>query len=422
MLRFKALVLAMLTGSLLAVASPAFASHEKVLYSFCPTSCQTDGDFPFSTPIFDAAGNLYGTTYEGGQNDSGTVFELSQGPGGAWTETTLFNFPNCEGFGSLAGLTFDASGNLYGTTFGCGSAKGGTVFELSHGSSGWSYQVLHNFGIGHDGWALGAAVIFDSAGNIYGTTNEGGQNGSGIVFELSPNDGQWTEKILYNFGSFGRTNSVSNLITDTAGNLYGTSALGGGAGCGGSGCGIVFELSPSSNGHWTERVLHKFNGVNGANPISGVIFDGAGNLYGTTANGGRAGCNPPVGCGTVFELSPGTAGHWTERVIRFFDANPKNPTGNLVFDTAGNLYGTTSTGGGTGCNGGGCGKVFKLTPAGNGTWTFSTLHIFLDNHKDGNTPYAGLVLDSAGNLYGTTYQGGSGIWNVGCGTVFEITP
>jgi uncharacterized repeat protein (TIGR03803 family) len=420
MLQLKALVLAVMTGILLALAPPAFASQEKVLYSFCPTSCTSDGDMPFDAPIFDAAGNLYGTTYEGGKNDSGTVFELSPGAGGTWTETTLFNFPNCEGFGSLAGLTFEASGNLYGTTFGCGSVNGGTVFELSHGSSGWTQRVLHNFGIGHDGWALAAGVILDSGGNIYGTTDAGGKNDTGIVFELSPSNGQWTEKILYNFGKFGGTHSVSGLIFDATGNLYGTSASGAGTGCGGSGCGMVFELSPSGNGQWTEKTLHAFNGMDGASPRA-VIFDAAGNLYGATYSGGNVGCNPPSGCGVVYELSPGATGTWTETVLRPFYVKPKYSVGKLVFDTKGSLYGTT-VGGGPGCNGVGCGLVFKLTPTESGKWSYSVVHYFRGGRMDGNYPYSGVVFDAAGNLYGTTNQGGSGIWNVGCGTVYEISP
>lgn len=409
---------------LVGTTSPAFAaSKEKVLYSFCPSSCTTDGDTPFDTPVIDASGNLYGTAYEGGTNDSGVVWELSPGVGGTWTETVLYNFPNNGGFGPIAGLIFDASGNLYGTTFGGGSAKGGTAFKLTPGKNGWTQQVLHNFGFGKDGWGLSAGLIFDySSGNLYGTTDEGGINGTGIVFKLMPGaNGRWTETVLHNFGRFTGTNTVSDLIFDAAGNLYGTTSLGGGTGCGGGGCGTVFELSPSGNGRWTEKVLHSFNGKNGANPYA-VIFDATGNLYGVTYYGGNLGCNPPSGCGVVYELSPGANGKWTEKVLRSFYSKPKYSTSKLVFDGSGNLYGTTAGGGGSGCGGGGCGLVFKLTPEGNGKWAYTWVHSFQEHPEDGNFPKAGLVLESTGNLYGTTYEGGAGIWNTGCGTVFEITP
>ena len=415
---------AMLAAVLAFLAVPTLtlaAGKEKVLYNFCPTSCKTDGDMPFDTPIFDSAGNLYGTTYEGGANDSGTVFELSPNGEGTWTETTLYSFPNCGGFGALAGLVFDTSGNLFGTTFGCGSANGGTVFELISGAKGWTEKTLHNFGSGKDGWGLSAGVVFDSSGNLYGTTDEGGANGTGIVFKLTPDgNGQWKETIIHTFAKFQGTNSVSGLILDGSGNLYGTTALGEGTGCGNSGCGAVFELSASGNGQWTYKVLHAFSGKDGANPYA-VVFNAAGNLYGTTYYGGNLACNPPSGCGVVYELSPGAGGKWTEKVLRSFYNTPRYSTSQLVFDKSGNLYGTTA-GGGPGCGGGGCGTVFKLTPTGNGAWGYSLVHYFREHPADGNFPRSGVVLDAQGNLYGTTYQGGSGIWNVGCGTIYEITP
>jgi uncharacterized repeat protein (TIGR03803 family) len=416
-------LLAVVTG-FITTAAPAFAaSGERVLYSLCPESGCVDGDFPIGGVIFDSAGNLYGTAYEGGTHDAGTVYELSPEKNGKWTQKLLHTFDNSDGSGPEYSMIFDTVGNLYGTTMFGGPAGGGVVFQLKPGTKGWTEQVLHGFVDGSEGFYPIGLLTIDAAGNLYGTTYEGGSF-SGAVYQLSPSvNGPWNVKVLHSFaGGDDGANPGGGVIFDAAGNLYGTTYQGGGSGCGGKGCGIVFELSPSGNGHWREKVLHTFNGMNGANPGSDMIFDGVGNLYGTTINGGRAGCDPPIGCGTVFELSPGTTGRWTEKVLRSFYANPKKPRGKLVFDTAGNLYGTTSTGAGTGCNGAGCGKVFKLTPAGNGTWTYSTLHIFLQNGKDGNIPYAGMVLDSAGNLYGTTYQGGSGIWNIGCGAVFEITP
>jgi uncharacterized repeat protein (TIGR03803 family) len=420
---FLSALLVVISGFLTA-AAPAFAaSKERVLYSLCPESGCIDGDFAIGGVIFDSAGNLYGTAYGGGAHDAGTVYELSPGTNGKWTQKLLHTFNNTDGSGPEYSMIFDPAGNLYGTTFFGGPASGGVVFQLKRGANGWTEQVLHSFADGSEGFYPVGVLTIDAAGNLYGTTNAGGSF-SGAVYQLSRSvDGSWNVKVLHSFtGGGDGANPGGGVIFDAAGNLYGTTYQGGGSACGGKGCGIVFELSPAGNGHWKEKVLHRFNGVNGANPDAGLIFDGAGNLYGTTYYGGKAACNPPSGCGTVFELSPGTGGHWTEKVLRSFHANPKGPTAALVFDRSGNLYGTTSTGASTGCSGAGCGKVFKLTPAGNGNWTYSTLHIFLQNGKDGNTPYAGMVLDSAGNLYGTTYQGGSGIWNVGCGAVFEITP
>ncbi len=415
-------LLAVLSGSLLTVTRAFAAGRERVLYSLCPASGCIDGDFPIGGVIFDSSGNLYGTAYEGGTHDAGTVYELSPGTNGKWTQKLLHTFNNSDGSGPEYSMIFDSAGNLYGTTFFGGSAGGGVVFQLKQGTNGWTEKVLHSFADGDEGFYPVGILTLDTAGNLYGTTNAGGSF-SGAVYQLTPSTkGPWDVKVLHTFaGGDDGANPDGGVIFDSAGNLYGTTALGGGSGCGGKGCGIIFELSPSGNGTWKETVLHRFNGVNGANPESGLIFDSAGNLYGTTVFGGRVGCNPPNGCGTVFELSLGAGGHWTEKVLHSFHANPKNPLATLVFDTSGNLYGTTSAGG-TGCDGYGCGRVFKLAATGNGKWTYSVLHTFLQNGKDGNTPYAGMVLDPTGNLYGTTYEGGRGVWNVGCGTVFEITP
>src|SRR5580704_1929396 len=418
-----------LLSALLIVASsfptasvPAFAaSKEKVLYSLCPVSGCEGGDFPIGGVIFDSAGNLYGTAYEGGAHDAGTVFELSQGTNGTWTETVLHTFANSDGSGPLYSMTFDGAGNLFGTTFFGGSAGGGVVFRLRHGAKGWTEDVLHSFADGAEGFYPVGALILDSAGNIYGATNATGSS-FGAVYQLSPSaSGQWNVTVLHAFsGGRDGANPDAGLIFDTAGNLYGTTVQGGGTGCGGKGCGTIFEISPAE-GQWREKVLRRFDGTDGASPAASMIFDIAGNLYGTTAYGGNAGCNPPSGCGTVFELSPGTNGEWTEKLLHSFRYNPKQPLGTLIFDKSGNLYGTASTGG-PGCDSTGCGRVFELSPGNTGKWTYRVLHDFQNNRIDGNFPETGMVFDSAGNLYGTTYEGGSGIWNVGCGTVFEITP
>jgi uncharacterized repeat protein (TIGR03803 family) len=312
-------------------------------------------------------------------------------------------------------------------------------------------KLLHTFGTGKDGWAPGAGLILDAAGNLYGTTVEGGiygAYGDGTVFQLSPRaKGAWKENVLHSFGK-GKDGTFPSaaLILDATGNLYGTTRAGGTGKCRDGfygniiGCGTVFQMTPVNNGKWTEKVLHSFqkNGYDGTAPYARLIFDAAGNLYGTTSAGGAGQCQDSygnvVGCGTVFQLAPGADGQWVETVLHRFRNNGKDGTGpaaGLIFDAAGNLYGTTNYGGasGTGCDSSfGCGAVFELTPAANGTWTEKVLHNFQNNGKDGTLPVAGLVFDAAGNLYGTTSAGGPGQCEdyygfvIGCGTVFQMTP
>jgi uncharacterized repeat protein (TIGR03803 family) len=270
---------------------------EKVLYSF--GAYGTDGVVPYAGLIFDAAGNLYGTTYAGGTYyQYGTVFELTPAAGGGWTEKVLHNFVanGTDGYYPWAGLAFDRFGNLYGTTSTGGTYEGGIVFELTPaGSGGWTETVLHRFGNAMDGSGPLAGLIFDAAGNLYGTTSGGGTY-DGTVFELTPaGGGSWTEKVLWSFGS--GTDGFApqvGLVFDAAGNLYGTTPWGGT-----NGYGTVFELTPAGSGGWTEAVLHNFNEFgngDGYYPLAALILDAAGNLYGTTSVGGT------YNNGTVFEL------------------------------------------------------------------------------------------------------------------------
>ena len=402
----RRMIFASLTVALLATSSWA---GEKVLHSF--GTIGSDGQQPLAVLIFDQAGNLYGTTYAGGTLGLGTVFEMTPDGSGGWTTTVLHNFgQDTDGAKPWAGLTFDAAGNLYGTTYSGGSRNEGAVFKMSpNGSGGWTERVIHNFGIsGTDGQNPEAGVIFDGAGNLYGTTYNGGSHSFGVVFEMLPNgSGGWTERVLHNFGasSMDGQNLWAGLIFDSSGNLYGTTYAGGSRGQG-----TVFQMSPNGSGGWTERVIHNFGAAyDGTAPERGsLVRDSAGNLYGITFYGGG------FNLGTAYKVSPNGSGGWTEAIIHSFGRghDGANPYSGLILDGSGNFYGTTGFGGSNTK-----GTVFKISPNGSGGWTESILHNF-GGTGDGIEPVGGVIRDSAGNLYGTTYNGGSNSW----GTGYEITP
>jgi len=417
---------------ILSVTSTWAAPKEKVLHNFNNGS---EGYYPYAGVIFDAYGNLYGTTAHGGCNDPyscGTVFELTPQTGGKWKEKVLHRFNMRDGAIPEAGLIFDAKGYLYGTTdTGGGNDDAGVVFELmptAHGA--WKEKVLHGFNLDTDGFNPDAALIFDAFGNLYGTTFQGPDrsNGLGTVFELTPKaGGGWTEKLLHTFTNTGSEGyqPEAGLIFDPSGNLYGTTTVGGSISseCR-FGCGTVFELTPKAAGSWTEKVLHRFNSnrKDGYQPYATLIIDASGNLYGTTEYGGSGSCDDGqgVGCGIVFELTPKSGGGWAEKVPHNFNGKDgAYPIAGLIMDASGNLYGTTTSGGGISseCKFG-CGTVFRLTPKAGGSWTEKVLHNFNPDGKGGAFPEAGLIFDASGNLYGTTYGGGA----YGYGTVFEITP
>jgi uncharacterized repeat protein (TIGR03803 family) len=383
------------------------AALEKVLYSF---STGADGNYPEAGLILGSAGNLYGTTFRGGANHYGTVFELTPTAGGGWTETVLYSFnAGQDGKYPQAGLIFDSASNLYGTTNQGGTYGYGTVFELARHPGGvWTETVLYSFKGGTDGHNPQAGLIFGAAGNLFGTTNGGGTYGFGTVFELAHTAGGWTETVLHSFDHNNGKDGIypsAGLILDAFGNLYGTTNQGGTYGYG-----TVFEVKRNGGGVWTEKLLYSFNNniSDGENPNASLIFDASGNLYGTTTKGGA------TGNGTVFELTPTGTGGWTETVLYSFGSVPdgNGPQGSLIFDALGNLYGTTYLGG---VNGGG--TVFELTPAGGGAWTETVLHSF-NVTLDGRKPWAGVIFGAAGNLYGTTYGGGTNR----NGTVFQIEP
>jgi uncharacterized repeat protein (TIGR03803 family) len=413
------LIVAIFAASLFVGSTRAIAQEEKLLHSFNING--KDGVNPISGVIFDKAGNLYGTTLQGGTHDEGMVFELSPLAGGSWKEQVLYNFNGKDGASPYGGLILDAAGNLYGTTAYGGSGHSGTVFELSPvAGGGWQHQILYSFQGQKDGAVPYAGLVFDAAGNLYGTTRDGGggectdggfEVGCGTVFELTPAGGvAWTEKILHEFHEDGTDGYVpsSNLIFDAAGNLYGTTSHGSAP----DGPGTVFELSPAVDGSWTEKLLYTFgNSPDGNTPSSGVIFDALGNLYGMTIAGGSAG-----GGGTVYELMPAAGGVWTESILQSFSDGAGQggffPQGGVIFDDAGNLYGSTTDGGVYSF-----GTAFKLTPLGNGSWTKTILHNFNYNPSGGDAgDPSGLVFDGSGNLYGTGFLGGA----YRGGAVFEI--
>ncbi len=391
-------ILAVLTLAVMLAAPAVAVSKYRVLHEFKGK----DGEYPYGDLIFDTTGNLYGTTYFGGANNGGTVFKLIPHVDGSWTESVLYSFcslKNCtDGYLPTAGLISDSSGNLYGTT-----DELGGVFKLAPNQDGtWTESVLARMFRPSQGTDL----VFDSAGNLYGETEVEGASGDGTVFRLTPNsDGTWTEEVLYTFtGGSDGGNPSGRLGLDAAGNLYGT------ASSGGAGYGVVFELTPNSDGTWTENVLHSFTLKDGSDPLSGVTLDTAGNLYGTTSLGGILNCQSrDGGCGVVFKLD--TSRKYS--VLHKFANHPgANPYVSPILDAAGNLYGATHAGGPADA-----GVIFKLAPASNGTWAFTVLHVFLG--KPAEQPDARLVLDKAGNLYGTTSNSSA---NGSGGVVFEITP
>ena len=327
----------------------------------------------------------------------------------------LHNFTGGQdGANPYAGLTVDAGGNLYGTT-GSGGIGWGTVFKLSRRGSGWIFSQLYRFRGPEDGYGPWARVVFGPDGSLYGTTTYGGQVncnfpwGCGTIFNLKPPTsvspnifGGWTKTVLHTFGNPDGTYPGGDLLFDQAGNIYGTTAEGGL-----NSYGTVYKLAPSDGG-WTENILYSFTvGVGGNYPIEGVIFDSVGNLYGTASQGGT------YAAGTVFQLTPSGSG-WTENVLYSFrDGNDGGyPQAGLIFDTAGNLYGTTFMGG-TG-NGG---TAFELTPSDNG-WTYTLLYALPGLGQGG--PLGPLVMDADGNLYGTSYADPDPV--NGNGSVFKLTP
>jgi uncharacterized repeat protein (TIGR03803 family) len=417
--------LSLLAAALLWV-SAAYAGTFTILHDF---TGGTDGGASYSNLTPDSAGNLYGTTAWGGSTNCGSgcgvVFELSPASGGGYTETVIYSFlGGDDGGGPESGVIFDAAGNLYGTTSGGGPHDGvGTVFELTPIGGSWTKSILYTFRGGNLG-GLPSGLVFDASGNLYGNASYGGAHGYGIVYQLTPSSPSWTEHIVHAFtggndGQYG----YGNLAIDSTGNIYGT-AIDGGA----HGYGLVFEFEPQSGGTWKEVALHDFTGgADGANASGGVALDASGNVYGTTTNGGNTSLCTSLarGCGVIFKLTPSSSG-WKESVIHTFTGgnDGATPQAQLIFDSAGDIYGTAAFGGNVStCPYSiGCGTVYKLTPGTGGEWSISPLHRFT-NKADGAEPVGAPYLDASGNLFATASAGASTACTPtgGCGTIFEIT-
>ncbi len=407
------------------------SSQETVIHKFTGP----DGTGPAGDLIFDAAGNLYGVAERGGMvttsgdcaSGCGTVYKLSPTSAGGWRKTILYQFTGGNnGYNPSAGLVFDGAGNLYGTAWFTSATNwpGGVVFMLSPAPTGfWKYSVLHNFGEGRDGSGPASRLIFDASGNLYGTTYAGGIYGYGTVFELSPSaTGTWTETVLYEFGSYSGDGvfPVGDLILDSNGDLYGITGEGGTVTK--DSYGIVFQLSPNQAGGWTETALHTFTGSNssgGMYPNGGLIVDKSGNFYGVANSGGNLARCKGLGCGVVFKMD--RSGN--ETVLYTFEARKDGafPGLGLTMDAKGSLYGITW---GDGLGGVIRARVYKLAADPSGGWTETVLHVF-HGGTDGGSPSSRLIFTGSGRLLGTAAFGGIlGDCNLngqlGCGVVYEV--
>ncbi len=406
------LTIAAWAGAFVLAVFPAQAAQAQTLHILHNFTDGADGANPEGRLSIDRGGHLYGTTYSGGtqfDGGQGLVFRMSP-PGSGWTFAPIYTFnTNSDGIDPAAGVLFGPDGILYGTT-----DNGGTVFTLRPSPtfaptvlSPWNINWLFSFPLNQD--APAGDVIFDAAGNIYGVTWTGGSNGCflnrgcGMVYKLIRSGGAWALSILYVFQGGADGTYPTGVTFDSAGDLIGTTVNGGT-----NDAGVIFELTPSGDS-WTESVLYNFDcqGNGGCVPEAGLISDAAGNFYGsTTQSSGYS--------GVIFELSPSNGG-WTYNVLAqippIYRGGPFAP---LTMDAAGNLYGTVSN-----VSLSNPGAVFKLAH-GSGGWTFTSLHDFT-GPPDGSDPMSTVSIGPNGNLYGTTFHGGN-CGGSGCGTVWEITP
>jgi uncharacterized repeat protein (TIGR03803 family) len=396
----------------LAFTISALSAAKAQTFTVIHTFQGPDGANPKARLTLDRGGHLYGTTELGGVNNLGTVFKMTSTASG-WTLTKIWEFTGYDGGYPLAPVLFGSDGALYGSGSSGGLNRGGVVFKLQPPvtfcraiSCPWTETVLANF-YGYYGIGPSGPLTFDASGNIYGTTQLGGdfnpvgcrEFGCGIVYELIKSQ-NWAINNLYSFLEDGDgANPYGGVILDQAGDLYGTVPGDN-----------IFELTPSG-GSWTFNVIATLGGNDGDEPYAGLIWDSAGNLYGAAADGGSG------DGGTVFQLSP-SGGGWNANLLASLSGSGglyAGPMDGLLMDSAGNLYDTAEFDGAFGC-----GSVFKLTPSGGG-YTFTSLHDFTCG-SDGANPYGTLTMDASGNLYGTAAYGADMGCSLGCGVVFKITP
>jgi uncharacterized repeat protein (TIGR03803 family) len=393
------------------------ASKERVIYNFALN------EQPRAGLALGQDGSLYGATAYGGKFGNGVVYKLTPTSGGGWSHSVIYNFTGGAAGASPAGLLFDGEGNLYGTagggkgcTFGCG-----IVFKLIRPQPGgqWKEAVLYKFIGGMDGSSPNAGLVFDKNGNLFGTTvSGGGACDCGVVFEISADSpGKWNETTIHAFtGAPDGSVPFAGVTFSPSGLLYGATSQGGSSSCA---CGTVFELTLGSDGAWTEKTLYSFQGSpDGATPAAGVVFAPGGNIFGTTYNGGGGGACPlQFGCGTVFQMRRDASGNWTEAVIhRFQGADGLESLATPVLDPQGNLYATTFEGGAPPCAV--CGTAFRLSLHPNGAWIETVLHNFGDTLPDAATPEGAMILSPAGELFGVAIDGGTN----NAGAIFAITP
>ena len=410
----------------LVILSPTLVAQERVLYKFQGPNANADGGEPWGKLLHDQAGNLYGTTADeyGG---NGTVYELSPTAGGGWRKSILYRFQGgADGWVPTSGLIFDSLGNLYGTTGQGGLYGFGTVYELTPSGGGWTKTILHSFD-GYDGQYPVSNLTFDSSGNLWGMTPFGGvgcTSGCGVIFELTNSGGAWQENVIHYFLGNDGYNPTGYLVLDAQGNFYGTVNAAGSD----DSDGFVFQLHPTGSG-WSYNILHTFYNIPpkcsggsfaGAPPTP--VLDAAGNLYGPALAGGDQYCN----FGVIWKLSP-LNGQWNLSVLyRFTTELNGNPLGDLTLDKQGNLYGVSVDLANGPTN---LGTVFKLSPNSTGRfWTHTVLHHFQGLQVgDGDTPVLAPIFNQDGNLYGTTLYGGYGGGEFcaafyGCGVVYGVKP
>jgi uncharacterized repeat protein (TIGR03803 family) len=377
-------------------------SHAQGNFTVIHNFTGPDGSYPESAPTLDIRGDLYGTTSYGGAYGEGLVYQLAHG---SWALHRLYSFTGYDDGGQpYAGVTIGPDGTLYGATqwFGNGGRGLGTLLNLQPPAHvcetvvcPWGERTLYTFG--NAGEEPEGNVVFDSQGNMYGTAFSGGTLNWGTVYKATRSGGTWNVSPIHTFAGYPTDGAhpIAGVVLDSAGNIYGTTQEGGPYGPpppNGYGYGTVFELSPSGSG-WTETILHSFaNNGDGCDVAGGLVLDRAGNLFGGTV------------CGTIFELSP-QAGGWNFTTLYFGEG----VTSTLVIDSAGNLYGTSYFGGH-----GGYGNVFELSPS-SGGWSYTDLYDFTGG-TDGRGPNGVVVTGPGGYLYGTTYHGGTDRY----GVVYQI--